>query len=368
MTGKRYETLDALRGVAAASVVCVHAHFFKLTPELAPHANLAVDFFFMLSGFVVAHAYGEALLGRMSWTDFAVRRLARLAPLAIAGALLGLVVLLGKWSLAPAREDPLWNILASGLLNLMMLPTLFSGAPYAHQLFPGDTPLWSLFFEIAINLIWAWIGLRLSTRRLALVVVACAILLAALAINHGAVDVGSDAMTFWIGAARSAFGFGLGVLICRLRHRLAAPRMAWGPVLLGAVLVATFSIPLAFAHGKAVDLVWDLACIFVVLPVLVVIGFHQGGAGKIGKLFGDLSYPVYVLQWPVLALLGAMHQRLFHQTHSSWLGIVAFPAILIFSWVALKSYDEPVRLALRRREVSLRHGAAPAMINPTRAS
>lgn len=53
-----YEILDGLRGVAALLVIFYHVfECFDWSP--APHGYLAVDFFFVLSGFVIGYAYDD---------------------------------------------------------------------------------------------------------------------------------------------------------------------------------------------------------------------------------------------------------------------------------------------------------------------
>src|ERR1700730_18632705 len=141
---KRYEALDALRGVAALSVLAFHLGQVKLEPGLVPHGYLAVDFFFVLSGFVVAHAYEAALRDKLTWRAFAVKRLIRLYPLALLGALAGTAVLLLKWRIFREKADPLSTILASSVLNAFLLPNLFGGVASKSELFPGNGPLWSL--------------------------------------------------------------------------------------------------------------------------------------------------------------------------------------------------------------------------------
>src|ERR1700712_1409072 len=87
---RRYHTLDALRGLAAIAVVGFHISQVKLEPVLVPYGYLAVDFFFVLSGAVVAHAYEKQLRAGLSWQAFFVKRVIRLYPLALLGTALGL--------------------------------------------------------------------------------------------------------------------------------------------------------------------------------------------------------------------------------------------------------------------------------------
>jgi peptidoglycan/LPS O-acetylase OafA/YrhL len=87
--GGRFALLDELRGIAALAVCLFHIGTRATGVQLFPNGYLAVDFFFMLSGFVLAEAYQR--LGRtgagggMDWAGFARRRLVRMAPVAVLG-------------------------------------------------------------------------------------------------------------------------------------------------------------------------------------------------------------------------------------------------------------------------------------------
>ena len=172
MTGHdRYRLLDELRGVAAVAVLVFHIATRGGGPELLPNGYLAVDFFFMLSGFVIAEAYERRLLAGMTLWAFAARRLVRMAPVAMLGALLGGAYLLARHAVAPDRSDPLGGLMAANALNLLVLPKLWHGRATGWELFPANGPLWSLFFEIAINFLWATAIAGRSTRVLALLVI-----------------------------------------------------------------------------------------------------------------------------------------------------------------------------------------------------
>jgi peptidoglycan/LPS O-acetylase OafA/YrhL len=277
--------------------------------------------------------------------------------LAFLGAFLGLTVLLLKWRLFPGRQDPLFDILTSGALNLLMLPSFFAGNAYEHGLYPGDGPLWSLFFELAVNLIWAAIGVRLTTRRLGMVVAIAAVSLAVLAALHGSTRMGVGPETFWGGAARATFGFTLGVLIYRLRGRLRLATSTWGPIACVAALLFAFCGPLVLVHGKPEALFWDLAWIFVALPIVVVLGASQASRSRIGAVLGELSYPVYVLHWPCLAVLSGLRQKAFPDLDPVVFCVLAIGAIATASWMAFKFYDEPVRRRLARRTAFIRPSA-----------
>src|SRR5271156_4792125 len=93
---QHFATLDGLRGVAAIIVLALHVLGPLVDISLTPHAGLAVDFFFCLSGFVIGYAYEDRLLKTMSFLEFATARVIRLYPLIIAGLLLGAMTFIVK--------------------------------------------------------------------------------------------------------------------------------------------------------------------------------------------------------------------------------------------------------------------------------
>jgi peptidoglycan/LPS O-acetylase OafA/YrhL len=350
---KRYEALDALRGVAALAVVVFHLGEVKLEPVWASHGYLAVDFFFVLSGFVVAHAYEKALREKLTWIGFATKRLIRLYPLALLGALAGTLVLLMKWRFFPEKVDPLGTILASSVLNSMLLPNVFGGIASRNELFPGNGPLWSLFFEMLINLLWAAVAVRLRTIYLGIVVFASATALIALADRHGTLNIGFDRATALAGLARVCFGFPAGVIIWRLHSAGSLPKIALGATLLGFLLVVIFSQSLFSSRLP----LWDLLSVLFLLPLIVVAGInHVGGNGFLGSLLGELSYPVYVLHYPILLVFSGLRQWTDSKVSLHLFSVAALVTVIGVSWTAFCYYDKP----LRRRLSNLAASSRPA--------
>src|SRR5476651_1716285 len=112
---KHYEILDGLRGVASILVVCFHL-FENLCSDrfhqIINHGYLAVDFFFLLSGFVVAYAYDDRWAKMTQW-DFYKRRLIRLQPMVIMGSIIGAALF--YFQAGPAFPSiagtPVWKML-----------------------------------------------------------------------------------------------------------------------------------------------------------------------------------------------------------------------------------------------------------------
>lgn len=96
----RFVFLDELRGLAALSVVLLHAsQIFSF--RLNSHPSLAVDFFFCLSGFVLANGYEQELKsGALGSRAFFLKRVVRLYPMIVVGVALG--VLASQVALTPS--------------------------------------------------------------------------------------------------------------------------------------------------------------------------------------------------------------------------------------------------------------------------
>lgn len=336
---KRYAALDTLRGVAALAVVLFHLGQVRLEPDLASHGYLAVDFFFVLSGFVVAHAYETALCDRLTWTAFAVKRFIRLYPLALLGALAGAAILLLKWRLFPEKVDPLPTILASSVLNSLMLPNVFGGVASRNELFPGDGPLWSLFLEMLINLLWAAFGVRLRTTYLALFALANAAVLIVLTAHHGNLNIGFDKATFAGGVVRVCFSFPVGVMIYRLHVTRRLPEISFGAVLLSVVLFFVFTQSVLLFRAP----IWDLLSVLVTFPLVVVAGIHINGNSRLGSFLGELSYPLYVLHFPVLLIFSGLQQSILSAVNVHLLSTGAFITAISLSWATFCYYDKPLR-------------------------
>ena len=344
----RYRLLDELRGVAAVGVLVFHIGTRGGGPALLPNGYLAVDFFFMLSGFVIAEAYEQRLLAGMSFGDFAARRLIRMAPVAMLGAMLGGAYLLARHFAAPARSDSLAEVLTANLLNLLILPKVWHGAATGWELFPANGPLWSLFFEIGINLVWAaWLAGR-STRVLAWLVAASAACLVVCGLAYGTLHLGWEVPSLPGGVARVSFGFGAGLLLHRLREKL--PDMGHRAACLALIALAYFlALPLP-AIG------WTLPVVLLCLPAVMVLAVAAGREAVLpgGALLGRLSYPVYGIHLPLIAVMAGAFKYGGGGIATHWSALALVPVVLAAAYGVLVGLDEPVRAWLVRHVLGRR--------------
>src|ERR1700755_1744333 len=194
-TKPHYPILDGLRGVASITVVAFHlfeAHSTSPLDQIINHGYLAVDFFFLLSGFVIGYAYDDRW-NKMTIGSFFKRRIERLQPMVVLGLTLGAIGFYFTdstlWPLI--HTVPLWKMLLVMLIGYTILPVPLSlDIRGWEEMHPLNSVGWSLFFEYIANILYAiWIR-KFSKTALSILVFIAAIALAHLAISNGDVSGG----------------------------------------------------------------------------------------------------------------------------------------------------------------------------------
>lgn len=327
-SGRRYEALDGLRGVAAVGVMLYHIGGWTGRPWLVSHGYLAVDFFFCLSGFVLAHAYGRREIG---WWGFLRQRLIRLWPLIAVTMLAGATVIIQH-----RERVPEWLV-----LGLLMIPRLWAEEPGFAPIFPLNPPAWSLFFELAVGALWFPIR-RLGLMGHVLMIVLLIPVMAYIAHGMGGVLTGWDRATFFISFLRTVFSFLLGWGCYRIQAFTTFTAPAW---LLALILAAILCFP-----WTPLNWLYDYVCMSLVFPLMVLAGRRdpEGFQGVAARVSGAISYPLYALHWLGWELMLRLFRALGGHGYPLAFAAVAIPVILAFAWAVLKLYDEPVRRRLRR--------------------
>ena len=361
-TKSHYQILDGLRGVAALIVVMFHT--FEVyskgdhTKQILNHGYLAVDFFFLLSGFVVAYAYDDRW-GKMSQWDFYKRRLIRLQPMVIMGSVIGAALF--YFQTGPAfplvSATPLWKMLLVMLIGCTLLPLLPSMDIRGwHEMHPLDGPAWSLFFEYVANILYAAGIRKLSNKALGIFVLFSAGLLVHLAMTspHGDVIGGwsVDEEQLHIGFARLLYPFFAGVLLMRTGKRIHVPG---GFALCSLLVIASLCMPrIGGTHHLWMNGLYESFCIIVLFPLIVAIGASERISGtfqtRLSKLLGDISYPLYITHYPLIYIYtGWVVRDKVSAGHGAVAGVLLFIASITIAYTCLKLYDEPVRGWLSRR-------------------
>lgn len=306
---ERFDVLDSWRGICAIFVAIFHFSFVMqeglLQSAFLANAYLFVDFFFVLSGFVICHAYGERLA---RWRDigaFVVRRVGRVWPLHV--ALLALFALaIGLINLSGVHPRSLDMRLAEGGYSLLAF-TLNALLLNSMSLYGNawNSPAWSIGAELYTYILFAAVvplaGRRLPRAALALAVGAMLVLLA---VAPSYMNSTAD-----YGFVRCVAGFFTGVALYRLhRATRAAPLPMPTVVELGVVMFAGLFI---IAAGNGPDEVFALSVAAPLVFGLAILVFARE-AGALSRALtaaplralGRWSYSIYMVHMPLLVLLG----------------------------------------------------------------
>jgi len=344
--GRRFLALDGLRGVAAFAVILDHVNSQTLGAWL-PGRYLAVDFFFVLSGFVLAHAYGTRLVTGMTALEFMRIRMIRLYPLYLLGLGLGLVLpIIG--ALKGWEGGTLPEIATLGLFSLFFLPAPPLYEFTGQHLYPFNGPAWSLFFELVANFVYALVARFLTWRVFAVILPVGAALVAFAVMRHDAVrGPGWLWPHFDAGLTRVLYCFFAGVAIYRLREVVKLPSMpAWAAVI---ALLAIFWVPAAGIWRPAFDAFAAIA----LMPLVVMFASGakvNGVAAKVCATLGLLSYGVYVLHVPLKQLIEFTLTTLHVDLPFGVLDVILVASVAaVAAALADHFYDAPVRRWLTGR-------------------
>jgi peptidoglycan/LPS O-acetylase OafA/YrhL len=358
-----YEILDGLRGVAAVMVVIFHL-FETFTggnhlEQIINHGYLAVDFFFVLSGFVIGYAYDDRW-GKMTLKDFFKRRLIRLHPMIIMGMVIGAIGF--YFSASPVvfpgiSEVPVWEMLLIMLIGftLIPIPTSWDIRGWA-EMHPLDGPAWSLFFEYVANLLYGLFIRKFSKTALAILVFIAGIALIHLAVTSPTGDViggwSLNATQLRIGFTRLMYPFFAGLLLSRIsKPGQINHAFFWSSLLVIAVL--------AFPRIGGSENLWmnglyDSLSIIFIFPLIVYIGASGKVTGKltakICQFFGDISYPIYIIHYPLIYIFTAWAVDNQIPMKDAWpMGLLVLVSSIAIAYASLKLYDVPVRKWLAQR-------------------
>lgn len=362
-----YLILDALRGVAAILVVWYHVfegYAFAGGGDITVvnHGYLTVDFFFMLSGFVISYAYDERWKHGLGLRSFFVRRLIRLHPMVIMGAIIGLVTFLlqgsVKWDGTPVA---ILHILPALLLGMVLIPAIPGTPPEIRgngEMFPLNGPCWSLFFEYIGNIIYALLLRRLSDKALCICVMLSGLGLGYFALfdllGYHCIGIGwtLDTVNFVGGVLRMLYPLSLGMLLARKFRAIKIKGAFW---LCAVSLIALFHMPFIQSTGKiSLNGVYEMTCISVFFPILVWLGASgvisaRSFSHKLCNFMGDISFPLYTIHYPIMYYFYAWMIK--HQAYTfkeTWhVALLVITLSITLAYLCLKLYDMPVRQRLK---------------------
>jgi peptidoglycan/LPS O-acetylase OafA/YrhL len=364
VTKPHFPILDGLRGVAALVVVLFHVFEANATSHLDQiinHGYLAVDFFFLLSGFVIGYAYDDRW-NNMTVGNFFKRRLVRLQPMVILGSIIGAVCFyFGASSFFPLiNNTPLWEMILIVVIGFTMIPVPKSMDIRGwNETYPLNGPAWSLFYEYIVNILYALFIRKFSKPALSILVFLSACVLVHYAVTSSTGDViggwSLDSLQIQIGFTRVMYPFFAGLLLFRvatLTHIKNA--FLWCSLL---VIIILAMPRIGGSENLWMNGLYDSLSIIFIFPLIVYLGasgeLQSGYAKRICKFLGDISYPVYITHYPLIYIYTAWVQDNKIPLRDAYpFGILVFVSSILVSYACLKLYDEPVRRWLQKKVLS----------------
>lgn len=360
-TKPHYPILDGLRGVASVMVIAFHifeAHSTSHLDQIINHGYLAVDFFFLLSGFVVSYAYDDRW-GAMGVGGFFKRRLVRLQPMVIMGMIVGALCFYFQDSVMwpGIHEVPVWKMLVVMLIGFTLIPVPLSldirGWAEMH---PLNGPGWSLFFEYIANILYGLWVRKFSRAALFILVSLSGFALIHLAITSPNGDIiggwSLDPAQLRIGFTRMMYPFFAGVLL----HRVTIlTQVKYAFFWCSLMIIIVFSIPrIGGSEHLWMNGLYDALSIVFIFPLVVFLGasgtIKNELASKVCTFLGDISYPLYITHFPLIYIYTAWVSDTkigFEQAFP--VALLLLVSSIVIAYLCLKLYDEPVRLWLKQK-------------------
>ena len=370
----RYEILDGLRGVAALLVVffhCFETYIPQIGTQIINHGYLAVDFFFVLSGFVIGYAYDDRW-GSMTTWGFFKRRLVRLHPMVVAGTVIGAALFFfGEYEGFPLlKQCSGWMFALCFVMGIFMIPCgpgLDIRGWGEMNSFNG--PNWSLTLEYIGNILYAFVFRRLPKVVLAVLCALCAFFTLDLTLGWDVFGffpqakfdvIGGWSLTgdqLYVGFGRLLYPFLCGLLISRIlpSHRTdsnpsGSPLHVRGGFWWASlILIVLFSVPQICGHSCWQDGLYQAVAIIVCFPLIVLLGAGSrttdAFSTRVCKTLGELSYPLYITHYPVMYMQMAWVGN--HPSAPLWQHIMLNVGVVVISvvlaWCVYKTYDLPLR-------------------------
>lgn len=339
----RLYALDLLRGIAALMVAL--GHFGPLGAIDLPRTfALCVPFFFMLSGYVLEHAYGDAIReGRMNLGRFAVARFARLYPLHF---LTFAVVVLFWLSIDLVRQFIALPV--NDVVGLNASPVQwFEALTLTHFLFGGgvafNTPSWSISIELWCS--FYVFALCLIPRRWVLLTVFPLMTVSWLAIEAGGGLLSGGRLAF--GALEKTYAIGLYCFTVGWLLRAYRDALPRAPILGWSVAAFTFAALITDPLPPYLDALYYVAFMLAIAGLA-----HSPAHHPIMARAGDWSYGIYLWHMPIIlgltALVKLMAVRGFDLTGSLVLDAIYVPALLVVSAISFRLYEMPSKRWINR--------------------
>jgi peptidoglycan/LPS O-acetylase OafA/YrhL len=338
VAGQVFTTLNALRGVAAIAVATTHWRVVFGVCH-AQSGYLAVDLFFLLSGFVIAYSYDAKLQATWTVSQFLKVRIIRLYPMYMLG-LCATVIGIFLFDTADRMGATSYEIAGTFFFNIFMLP--LSLMKQSHAVFPLNSPAWTLCLEVVCNLIYALLYRFTKLGNLLVCAVISAAGLVTVALTYGTINLGFSQSNFFVGLFRVGFSFSVGVMMCRVCQKELFTNFRFpGGIAVALCIFLLFSRPVN-------QPIFELICVIILFPFILLIGVRSEFNKRISDFLGNISYPLYAIHMPILSIILVTFKGYSPSALALW-GLLCLMTLVGVSALLHQYFDRPIRAKLMRR-------------------
>ena len=277
----RLPGIEALRFFAALCILLLHTRAVFGGERVFGKGYLAVEFFLMLSGFLMAYAQ-EARIG--SALPFMVKRYKRLWPTMTLGGAIGLPRLFLK-------SNSLADFAATATANLALIPVWWR--QFAFEL---NIPAWTIFYELVANTLHTFVFRHLKLWAIWLGIALLAPVMAWIGMHWGSFDVGAKADNLWAGLPRILFAYLIGIALGRMWR-------GGSPIPIPSLIaIPAMPVILAASWWLQIDQHWRFDYLFTILacPLMIAGAMRLTRFHRFASLLGQLSFPLFAVQMPIL--------------------------------------------------------------------
>ncbi len=314
--------------MAAFCVLALHTRAVFGGVPVFGRGYLGVDFFLMLSGFLMARVQEPRLAGGMKPLPFLIKRYKRLWPMMAAGGIMGVPLLI-------FRATGVGQFMLTLVLNMVLLPVF--GQTF---IFPLNIPAWTICMEVVANAAHVLLLHRLRKWALGAGVLLMIAVMCWVGMRFHSFDVGAKPLTLLAGVARIFLAYLIGMGLARVWGDM--PKLGrwnlriWPPlalVLMPAILVLGWWL-------KIKGWWFDLAFVLIICPLMIAGGLRLRRFSRSAGLIGQLSFPLFALQMPVLQGLKQLHFTYWTGFFAASLAGVAGAVMAHYlgRWRAARSY------------------------------
>jgi peptidoglycan/LPS O-acetylase OafA/YrhL len=325
---KRFYALDGMRGVCAIMVFLFHLIPLHSNVSAIAHGYIAVDAFFVISGFVIAASYESRIREGMSVASFALARIRRLGPTYWFGLVLGALSWIGILMLSNYAN--VGTTIPAIFIALVLESFLIPYVGGSLNSFALNDPSWSIFGEFVVNILYASTLKWLSSVRLAVIVFAgWGFTLWFAWFSSRGWDFGWSGETILVSPLRAAPAFAAGILLYRL---WANGLLSWLPGVPAIVPMGVWCGLVILPRSISPLLVDAISVTFVTPLLIALLAQAQEPRSRWCVILGHISYPLYLCQMPLILLADAVSAS-WNKEQLFFLSVLVAAATFALSWM-----------------------------------